>query len=196
MLNHRELACIKVILAWTSREYTAKSTLHFISLLITFDQYEWHPVMTEKSASNTGLLRTQKVQLIDILSADADFVLQHADSRSLLSTHGYQQVKACRTPSEKVTDLLDHIIQRGPEAAQGFWELLSDEDLQKTFPRLAFVNEFQGEEKCRRAEETLRKRVIALPSSDLEEIPRKVTRSCGELQWILTYAHSDGQMGR
>lgn len=149
--------------------------------------------MTEKSTSDTRLLRSQKARLIDILSADADFVLQHADSRSLLSPHGYQQVKACRTPTEKVTDLLDHIIQRGPDAARGFLELLRDEDLQKTFfPRLAFVNEFQEEEKCgRRAEETLRKRVTASPSSDLEEIPPKVIRSSGELQWTLAYAHID-----
>lgn len=137
--------------------------------------------MTAESGPDNRLLRTLKAQLIDILGADADFVLQHADSRSLLSTHGYQQVKSCRTPTEKVTDLLDHIIQRGPEAAQSFLELLRDEDLQKTFPRLAFVNEFQEEEKCRRtAEERLGKRATAFPSLDLAEIPPKVMRSNGE----------------
>lgn len=140
--------------------------------------------MTEKSASDTRLLRTLKAQLIDILGADADFVLQHADSRSLLSPHGYQQVKACRTPTEKVTDLLDHIIQRGPEAARGFLDLLRDEDLQRTFPRLTLVNEFQR----RKAEETLRKRVIAFPSSDLEEIPPKVIHRSGEFQRTLAHA--------
>lgn len=87
------------------------------------------------------LLRRQKANLIDILSADADFVLQHADSRSLLSPQGYWQLKACRTPFEKVTELLDHIIQRGPETAQGLLELLKEQALQDTFPRLCFVKD-------------------------------------------------------
>uniref|UniRef100_A0A3Q3LBM6 Zgc:174906 n=1 Tax=Mastacembelus armatus TaxID=205130 RepID=A0A3Q3LBM6_9TELE len=82
------------------------------------------------------LLRTQKVALIEVLSADADFVLQHADSRGLLSLHSYRQLKACRGPSEKVTDLIDLIIQTGPEAAQGLLELLKDQALQETFPML------------------------------------------------------------
>uniref|UniRef100_A0A8C2Z963 Zgc:174906 n=1 Tax=Cyclopterus lumpus TaxID=8103 RepID=A0A8C2Z963_CYCLU len=82
------------------------------------------------------LLRSLKVKLIEILSADADFVLQHADSRCLMSVPGYQKVKSCRVPSEKMTDLLDHIIQRGPEAARGLLELLKDQALQETFPML------------------------------------------------------------
>uniref|UniRef100_A0A3P8S373 Zgc:174906 n=1 Tax=Amphiprion percula TaxID=161767 RepID=A0A3P8S373_AMPPE len=94
-------------------------------------------------AAEIQLLRSQKTKLIEILSADADFVLQHADARRLLSLRGYQQVKSCRVPSEKVTDLLDHIIQRGPEAAQGLLELLKDQALQETFPMLRFINDLQ-----------------------------------------------------
>lgn len=99
--------------------------------------------MAEDPAAGIQLLRSQKVKLIDILSADADFVLQHADSRYLLSRHSYEQVKACRTPSEKVTNLLDHIIRRGPEAAQGLLELLKDQALQDTFPMLRFIKDLQ-----------------------------------------------------
>ncbi|XP_040008310.1 uncharacterized protein zgc:174906 [Xiphias gladius] len=99
--------------------------------------------MAEETAAEIQLLRSQKAKLIEILSSDADFVLQHADSRCLLSLHGYQQVKACRNPSEKVTDLLDHIIQRGPEAAQGLLELLKDQALQETFPLLHFIKDLQ-----------------------------------------------------
>uniref|UniRef100_A0A3Q1JQW0 Death domain-containing protein n=1 Tax=Anabas testudineus TaxID=64144 RepID=A0A3Q1JQW0_ANATE len=97
----------------------------------------------KESRTEIQLLRSQKATLIEILSGDADFVLQHADARSLLSLHGYQQVKACRIPSEKVTDLLDHIIQRGPEAAKGLLELLKEKDLQETFPRLDFIKHLQ-----------------------------------------------------
>lgn len=100
--------------------------------------------MAEDPVGEIRLLRSQKAKLIEILSADADFVLQHADSRSLLSPSGYQQVKACRVPCEKVRDLLDHIIQRGPEAAQGLLVLLKDQDLQETFPMLHFLKDLQA----------------------------------------------------
>lgn len=99
--------------------------------------------MAEEPAAEVRLLRGQKAKLIEILSADADFVLQHADSRCLLSHQGYQQVKACRVPSEKVTELLDHVLQRGPDAAHGLLELLKDQALQETFPMLCFVKDLQ-----------------------------------------------------
>lgn len=104
--------------------------------------------MAEQPAAEIQLLRSQKAKLIEILSSDADFILQHADSRFLLSPHGYQQVKAFRVPSEKVTELLDHIIQRGPEAAQGLLELLKHPDLQEAFPRLDFIKDLQVNTIC------------------------------------------------
>ncbi|XP_034446116.1 uncharacterized protein zgc:174906 isoform X2 [Hippoglossus hippoglossus] len=99
--------------------------------------------MVDEPAAEIQLLRSLKAKLIDILSSDADFVLQRAHSRGLLSEHGYQRVKACRVPGEKVTDLLDHILQRGPEAARGLLELLKEQDLQETFPLLCFVKDLQ-----------------------------------------------------
>lgn len=99
--------------------------------------------MAEEPTAEIQLLRSQKVKLIEILSADADFVLQHADARGLLSRRGYQQVKSCRVPSDKVTDLLDLIIERGPKEAQGLLELLKDQALQETFPKLCFINDLK-----------------------------------------------------
>lgn len=99
--------------------------------------------MAEEPAGAIQLLRSQKTKLIEILSADADFVLQHADSRSLLSLSGYQQVKACHIPREKVRDLLDNVIQKGPKAAQGLLELLKDQALQETFPMLSYVKDLE-----------------------------------------------------
>nr|XP_057941799.1 uncharacterized protein LOC131137635 isoform X3 [Doryrhamphus excisus] len=64
----------------------------------------------------TQFLRSQKVKLIDILSADADFVLQHADSCSLLSSSGYDQ---------------------------GLLELLKEPPLQETFPMLYVLKDLQ-----------------------------------------------------
>lgn len=150
----------------------------FVSL---FGLYEWRPVMTEESVQSTRLLRAHKSRLLDILCADADFVLQHADSRSLLSPHGYLRVKACRTPTEKVTDLLDHIIQRGPEAARAFVELLRDKALQEAFPRLDFLNDLQEEERWRRSGgATLGERQTELALPDLGDgIPPKVIHNSG-----------------
>lgn len=122
--------------------------------------------MAEEPAAEIQLLRSQKVKLIEILSADADFVLQHADSRCLLSLHSYQQVKACRVPSEKVTDLLDHIIQRGPEAARGLLDLLNDQALQDTFPMLRFIKDVQVNTLSSGKGKPSRKRK---PASDLQE---------------------------
>ncbi|XP_051280540.1 uncharacterized protein zgc:174906 [Dicentrarchus labrax] len=120
--------------------------------------------MAEEPAAEIQLLRSQKAKLIEILSADADYVLQHADSRGLLSLPGYQHVKACRTPSEKVTELLDHVMQRGPEAAQGLLKLLNDQALQETFPMLSFIKDLQANTL---SSETPRKRKAA---PDLEAI--------------------------
>ncbi|XP_008285148.1 FAS-associated death domain protein [Stegastes partitus] len=99
--------------------------------------------MAEEPAAEIQLLRRQKTKLIEILSADADFVLQHADAGCLLSLHGYQQVKSCRVPSKKVTELLDLIIQRGPDAARGLLQLLKGQAMQETFPMLCFINDLQ-----------------------------------------------------
>ncbi|XP_068454394.1 uncharacterized protein zgc:174906 [Clinocottus analis] len=127
--------------------------------------------MAEEPAAEIQLLRSLKVKLIEILSADADFVLQYADSRYLLSAHGYQQLKACRVPSEKVTDLLDHIIQRGPEATRGLLELLKNQALQETFPMLCFMKDVQVNTLPSGKREPPRKRE---PAPDLQEtIPSK-----------------------
>lgn len=99
--------------------------------------------MAEESGEEIQLLRSQKPKLIEILSADPDFVLQHADARRLLPLHAYQHVKSCHVPSEKVTELLDHVIQRGPEAAKELLELFKDNALQETFPRLDFINKLK-----------------------------------------------------
>ncbi|KAK5605234.1 hypothetical protein CRENBAI_019368 [Crenichthys baileyi] len=97
--------------------------------------------MAEEAADVARLLKLHKAKLIEILKADADFVLQSAHSRDLLSDHGYEKIKYCHVPSDKVRDLLDHVIYRGHQAAQGMLELLKEKEMQKTFPMLAFVKD-------------------------------------------------------
>lgn len=108
--------------------------------------------MADKSLGAVQILRPLKPKLISILSGQADFVLQHADSRSLVTRQAYRQIKSCHVPDMKIRDLLDHVIDRGPEAAQGLLELLKNQELQETFPLLHFVKSVQtnacpGEEK-------------------------------------------------
>ncbi|XP_073326784.1 uncharacterized protein [Pagrus major] len=152
--------------------------------------------MAEEPAAVIRLLRSQKSKLIEILSADADFVLQHADSRCLLSPQGYQQVKACRVPSEKVTELLDHVLQRGPEAAHGLLELLKDQALQETFPMLCFVKDLQVNTLS--SEETSRKRQAASDSHvDMpsKQICKNGSRLVKEKQ-LMTVARNFGKSWR
>uniref|UniRef100_A0A674ES28 Zgc:174906 n=1 Tax=Salmo trutta TaxID=8032 RepID=A0A674ES28_SALTR len=79
--------------------------------------------------------------LIDTLSADPDFVLQHVDSLSLLARHEYKQVKALTDPSKQAQDLLDHVIDKGPTAAEQLLQLLRGKEMQDTFPNLLFLKE-------------------------------------------------------
>lgn len=147
------------------------------------------------------LLRCLKAKLISILSGQADFVLQHADSRSLVTPQGYRQIKSCRIPDEKMRDLLDHIIERGPEAAQGLLELLKNQELQETFPMLNFIKSskydaYSGEQtisrrkrqrKCKRKPEILEE--VVSPKSSISAM--LVTE-----KQLMTVARAVGQSWR
>ncbi|KPP64424.1 hypothetical protein Z043_117232 [Scleropages formosus] len=92
-----------------------------------------------EAAGCSALLRTLKATLIDALSADPDFVLQHADSRSLLTVAQYQHIKVIADPSQKVCDLLDCVIQRGSGCSKKLLKLLKEEKIQETYPKLGFL---------------------------------------------------------
>ncbi|KAG7471917.1 hypothetical protein MATL_G00103080 [Megalops atlanticus] len=91
------------------------------------------------------LLRSLKVELIDVLSADPDYALQHADALSLLSLPEYRRLKALVDPSEKTRDLLDCVIQKGHGPAEVFLEFLKKADTLETFPKLAPLTKRAGD---------------------------------------------------
>lgn len=101
------------------------------------------PAMAEEATNVVHLLKGQKAALIEILRADADFVVQSAHSLYLVSDQGYEKIKSCRVPSEKVQELLDHVIMSGPKAAQGMLDLLKEKKMQETFPMLDFVKDLR-----------------------------------------------------
>lgn len=153
----------------------------------------------EPSLGEIQLLRRLKAKLISILSCQADFVLQHADSRSLVTPQGYRQIKSCHIPDKKIRDLLDHVIERGPEAAQGLLELLKNQELQETFPMLNFINSIQldtysGEEKTSRRKKRRHKRKL----ETLEDVPPNKSNSAVLVteKQLMTVARAVGQSWR
>ncbi|XP_024239778.1 uncharacterized protein zgc:174906 isoform X2 [Oncorhynchus tshawytscha] len=120
------------------------------------------------------VLRRLKPKLIDTLSADPAFVLQHADSLSLLARHEYKQVKALTDPSKQAQDLLDHVINKGPTAAEQLLQLLTGKEMQDTFPNLLFLKELPvNDQRAAGENEVTRKRGQTFESE--ENLPAKQT---------------------
>ncbi|XP_062314095.1 FAS-associated death domain protein [Osmerus eperlanus] len=95
--------------------------------------------MAEDGEGSSQWLRSLKSRLIEILSADPDHVLQHADSLGLLTDQQYKQVKAVTDPSANIRDLLDNVIQKGDASSKIFLQLLKRNAMQETFPMLDFL---------------------------------------------------------
>ncbi|KAK1151081.1 hypothetical protein AOXY_G32819 [Acipenser oxyrinchus oxyrinchus] len=83
-----------------------------------------------------AVLRSWKPRLIEVLGADPDLLLQHADSRCLLTPQEYRSLKSTRDPSEKTRDLLDRMIDKGGPATSSFLEILQLPDVLESFPKL------------------------------------------------------------
>ncbi|MGH0189288.1 UNVERIFIED_CONTAM: hypothetical protein FKN15_034508 [Acipenser sinensis] len=81
-----------------------------------------------------SLLRTHKVQLIEVLSNDPSPVVQGAHSKGLLSDRKYRNIRSTHDPNEKIAELLDFIMGKGSGVAQQFIELLKT--LKNDFPAL------------------------------------------------------------
>ncbi|XP_046896776.1 FAS-associated death domain protein isoform X2 [Hypomesus transpacificus] len=92
--------------------------------------------MAEDGEGSSQRLRSLKSRLIEILSADPDHVLQHADSLGLLTDQQYKQVKAVTDPSANIRDLLDNVTQKGDASSKIFLQLLKGNAMQETFPML------------------------------------------------------------
>uniref|UniRef100_A0AAY4C0U5 Zgc:174906 n=1 Tax=Denticeps clupeoides TaxID=299321 RepID=A0AAY4C0U5_9TELE len=129
--------------------------------------------MEEGTADGARRLRRLKPELLDVLSSDADFVLQHADSLGLLTPRQYLQVKSLASPHEKVRELLDHVIQKGDAPALRLLELLLDENLQETYPRLRLL----GDRLRKRKTTAKRRRPLPEAAARPENVPPLVRPS-------------------
>ncbi|CAL8255925.1 uncharacterized protein zgc:174906 isoform X1 [Gadus morhua] len=107
----------------------------------------------ESETSNHQLLRCLKPELIEILSADPELLLQYAHSRKLVTENGYKKVRAQQISTEKVTTLLDLIYDGGRKASHGLLELLKEDTFQENFPRLSILVNPDPEEASKRTTE-------------------------------------------
>ncbi|KAK1803437.1 hypothetical protein P4O66_020866, partial [Electrophorus voltai] len=124
---------------------------------------------------DAGLLKKFKIQLIDVLCGDVDYVLQHCHSLSLLSQREYEQIKATVIPSKQVRDMLDYMMTKDRKSVQSFLNLLKKDDMQKTFPRLEFLKELSLSE-ARTTGETVMKR----KQPPAEDVPQKKAFTKGD----------------
>lgn len=79
----------------------------------------------------------KKVFLIDTLSADADFVLQHVQQENIITKREYNNLNHSNHTRERiVTNLLDKVMNKGDAMCRKFVDLLQREEIQTTFPEL------------------------------------------------------------
>ncbi|KAF4086517.1 hypothetical protein AMELA_G00107210 [Ameiurus melas] len=82
-------------------------------------------------------VRKNKVSLINTLSTDASFVLQHVQSNSIINQRDYNKLNQPNHTQEMIIiNLLDTVMGRGDETCQKLLKLLEKEELQKNFPQL------------------------------------------------------------
>ncbi|XP_036425750.1 caspase-8-like isoform X2 [Colossoma macropomum] len=82
-------------------------------------------------------LRDKKVFFIDTLSADASFVLQHAEQNKIITKREYNNLNHPNHTQENIIiNLLDKVMNKGDETCLRFLQLLQHEQLQDNFPGL------------------------------------------------------------
>ncbi|KAI5609134.1 hypothetical protein C0J50_6136 [Silurus asotus] len=89
------------------------------------------------------LIQKFKPQLIDALSGDPDFLLQHCHASQLLTQKEYSHVKASVVPWNKTRDILDYVMNKDGKGLQIFLKLLKKKEIKEAFPKLAFLDEVE-----------------------------------------------------
>ncbi|XP_022532782.2 ankyrin-1 [Astyanax mexicanus] len=145
-------------------------------------------------AGGTRLIQKFKLKLIDALSGDADFVLQHCHSLSLLSDREYDQVKPANVPSEKVRDILDYVMRKDSRRVQIFLNLLKNDEMQETFSKLSFLKDLPlskpptAEKRKMKREETMLEEEVP-PKQTCKTSSSSSSRMVTEKQLMLVSRH-------
>ncbi|KAL7826173.1 hypothetical protein SRHO_G00339110 [Serrasalmus rhombeus] len=82
-------------------------------------------------------LLERKTFFIDTLSADASFVLQHAEESKIITKREYNNLNHPNHTQENIIiNLLDKVMNKGDDTCLRFLKLLQDNKLQENFPGL------------------------------------------------------------
>ncbi|KAF7709741.1 hypothetical protein HF521_016591 [Silurus meridionalis] len=80
-------------------------------------------------------ITTNKVKLIKWLRGD-EFILQHVQSKKLITMDEYFSLKNGSDPGTQITKLLDLILSKGQTECIDFLELLKEEEVNESSPQL------------------------------------------------------------
>ncbi|XP_030625669.1 uncharacterized protein LOC115808440 [Chanos chanos] len=129
--------------------------------------------MDGKPAEGARLIQEAKIELIDALSVDPDFVLQHVHAESILTQRQYDHVKGLTSLSDKARDILDFVMKKDDALIQRFLDLLRKDEMQEMFPTLVFLKEIPQNKK-QVTEKTKRKHPN---DSEEDNSPKKICKT-------------------
>uniref|UniRef100_A0A3B4YT42 CARD domain-containing protein n=1 Tax=Seriola lalandi dorsalis TaxID=1841481 RepID=A0A3B4YT42_SERLL len=82
------------------------------------------------------MIKKHKVELIDCLSADHSFILQHVQARDIVTDREYNHLRHISQPREVVTKLIDIVMGKDQKSIEDFIDLLKESDILCTYPQL------------------------------------------------------------
>ncbi|XP_060750014.1 uncharacterized protein zgc:174906 [Tachysurus vachellii] len=127
--------------------------------------------MDGEPADGARLLQKFKLQLIDALCGDPDFLLQHCHSSRLLTQMQYDNLKNTAMPWDKARDILDCMMKKDRKRVEKFLSILKDKEIQEAFPKLEFLRKVP----LRKSITTGRKRKKSKEKEPEEDVPRNHT---------------------
>uniref|UniRef100_A0A4W5L9S0 Caspase-8 n=2 Tax=Hucho hucho TaxID=62062 RepID=A0A4W5L9S0_9TELE len=96
--------------------------------------------------ANTGYwstmqtLRENKTLITEILSAEPDFILQHVQQAKIVNLREYNNLRVVGHPPDTIIiNLLDKVMNKGPEKCLDFVELLQQPNIIETYSRMEEV---------------------------------------------------------
>lgn len=83
------------------------------------------------------LIRSKKPSLIEVLSTDSSFILQHVQSKRLITPREYNSLYSqCQNGEKTIIELLDKLMNKSDEHCHNFISLLGEKEILDNFPRL------------------------------------------------------------
>ncbi|XP_048390802.1 uncharacterized protein LOC125454256 [Stegostoma tigrinum] len=81
-------------------------------------------------------IRRSKLNLLEWLTNDPDFILQVVQEDGLITQREYQKLKAENDPEKRIINLLDFVIGKGNSSCEHFMCVLQKDKVKETYPKL------------------------------------------------------------